>query len=143
RRTVRLVTPERVVVAICRRDVAKGVDARPPVVRRHWVRFRDADAGAQPCDALVGDRPVVHGPKACSWMPGKILCRAGVNDGDNMKAEDLILVSVDDHLVEPTGLFDGRLPAKYVEQAPRVVHRDDGSDVWVFDDTEIPNIGLN
>jgi predicted TIM-barrel fold metal-dependent hydrolase len=27
--------------------------------------------------------------------------------------------------------------------APRVVHRDDGSDVWAYDGKEIPNIGLN
>ena len=35
-----------------------------------------------------------------------------------MRAEDLILVSVDDHLVEPPGLFDGHLPAKFADRAP-------------------------
>jgi len=60
-----------------------------------------------------------------------------------MDVEDLILVSVDDHLVEPPDLFEGRLPARFEERAPRVVHRDDGTDVWVFGDQEIPNIGLN
>jgi predicted TIM-barrel fold metal-dependent hydrolase len=60
-----------------------------------------------------------------------------------MRADDLILVSVDDHLVEPPNLFDGRLRAKYVEQAPRVEHRPDGSDVWVFNGAVIPNVGLN
>jgi predicted TIM-barrel fold metal-dependent hydrolase len=60
-----------------------------------------------------------------------------------MKAEDLILVSVDDHLVEPPDLFEGRVPARYADQAPRVVRKGDGSDVWVFNGTEIPNIGLN
>ena len=44
----------------------------------------------------------------------------------------MILVSVDDHLVEPPEVFDGRLPAKFVDQAPKVVRQDDGSDVWVF-----------
>jgi predicted TIM-barrel fold metal-dependent hydrolase len=58
-------------------------------------------------------------------------------------ANDMILVSVDDHLVEPPGMFEGRLPARFVDQAPRVVRRDDGSDVWMFNGTVIPNIGLN
>jgi predicted TIM-barrel fold metal-dependent hydrolase len=60
-----------------------------------------------------------------------------------MKADDLILVSVDDHLVEPPGLFEGRMPVKYAEAAPRVEHTSDGSDVWVFNDVVIPNVGLN
>ena len=28
-----------------------------------------------------------------------------------MRTEDLILVSVDDHVIEPRGMFDGLLPA--------------------------------
>ena len=28
-----------------------------------------------------------------------------------MKAEDMVLVSVDDHVIEPAHLFNGRLPA--------------------------------
>jgi predicted TIM-barrel fold metal-dependent hydrolase len=60
-----------------------------------------------------------------------------------MKADDLILVSVDDHVVEPPHLFEGRLPAKYADRAPRVERRPDGSDVWVFNGAVIPNVGLN
>jgi predicted TIM-barrel fold metal-dependent hydrolase len=60
-----------------------------------------------------------------------------------VKADDFILVSVDDHLVEPPNLFDGRLPARFQDQAPRVVRRDDGSDVWEFNGSIIPNVGLN
>jgi predicted TIM-barrel fold metal-dependent hydrolase len=60
-----------------------------------------------------------------------------------MRPDDLTLVSVDDHLVEPPDLFEGRLPAAMADRAPRVVHQDDGTDVWVFGDQEIPNIGLN
>ena len=55
----------------------------------------------------------------------------------------MILVSVDDHLVEPPGMFEGRLPARYRDLAPRVIRTDDGADVWVFNDVVIPNIGLN
>ncbi|MBI2703890.1 MAG: amidohydrolase [Actinobacteria bacterium] len=60
-----------------------------------------------------------------------------------MHAEDLILVSVDDHLVEPPTMFDGRLPAKFADQAPKVHRKRDGSDVWMFNGAKIPNIGLN
>ncbi|HEX4429565.1 MAG TPA: amidohydrolase family protein [Frankiaceae bacterium] len=60
-----------------------------------------------------------------------------------MDANDMILISVDDHLVEPPDMFEGRLPAKFADQAPRVIRKPDGSDVWVFNGTEIPNIGLN
>jgi predicted TIM-barrel fold metal-dependent hydrolase len=60
-----------------------------------------------------------------------------------MKPEDLILVSVDDHLVEPPSLFDGRLPKQHQDRAPKVIQTRDGSDVWVFEGSKIPNIGLN
>ena len=57
--------------------------------------------------------------------------------------DDLILVSVDDHVVEPADMFDKHLPAKHRADAPRVVHKSDGSDVWVWRGQQIPNIGLN
>ncbi|HZN15261.1 MAG TPA: amidohydrolase family protein [Acidimicrobiales bacterium] len=60
-----------------------------------------------------------------------------------MNTDDLILVSVDDHVVEPPNLFEGRLPAKYADVAPRIVRKDDGTEVWTYDGNEIPNIGLN
>ncbi|EFC79373.1 amidohydrolase family protein [Parafrankia sp. EUN1f] len=60
-----------------------------------------------------------------------------------MKADDLILISVDDHLVEPPDMFEGRLPARFADVAPRVRRLDDGSDVWTFNGSVIPNIGLN
>lgn len=60
-----------------------------------------------------------------------------------MRSDDLILVSVDDHLVEPPDVFAGRLPARYADRAPRVERRQDGSDVWLWNDTVFPNVGLN
>ncbi|MEX0663370.1 MAG: amidohydrolase family protein [Acidimicrobiia bacterium] len=60
-----------------------------------------------------------------------------------MKTEEMIMISVDDHLVEPPGMFDGRLEAKHVDRAPKVVRTDSGDDVWVFNGETIPNIGLN
>jgi predicted TIM-barrel fold metal-dependent hydrolase len=60
-----------------------------------------------------------------------------------MSADDMIFISVDDHVVEPPHVFEGRLPAKYADVAPKVVHTDSGNDVWVFDGQTIPNVGLN
>ena len=60
-----------------------------------------------------------------------------------MNADDLIMISVDDHVVEPPDMFSKHIPARYADLAPKVVRQDDGSDVWVFNGTAIPNIGLN
>src|SRR5437870_13422872 len=60
-----------------------------------------------------------------------------------MELDDLILVSVDDHVVEPPDMFDRHLPDRWRGVAPRVERRHDGTDVWVYDGNEIPNIGLN
>jgi predicted TIM-barrel fold metal-dependent hydrolase len=53
------------------------------------------------------------------------------------------VISVDDHIVEPPDAFEGRLPAKLAERAPRVVERADGSEAWVFEGQELPNVGFN
>ena len=60
-----------------------------------------------------------------------------------MRLEDLVLVSVDDHVVEPPDLFEGRLAAKYVDEAPKLIRKESGIDVWAFQGVELPNIGLN
>jgi predicted TIM-barrel fold metal-dependent hydrolase len=55
----------------------------------------------------------------------------------------MILISVDDHTVEPPDMFKNHLPKKYADDAPRLVHNADGSDCWQFRDTVIPNVALN
>src|SRR4051812_47262533 len=60
-----------------------------------------------------------------------------------MQMDDMVLVSVDDHVVEPPDLFEDRLPAKYVDLAPRFVTRDDGTNAWVYEGQEIVNVALN
>jgi predicted TIM-barrel fold metal-dependent hydrolase len=60
-----------------------------------------------------------------------------------MDINDMVLVSVDDHVVEPPNVFEGRLPAKYVDLAPKFVTRDDGSNAWVYEGNEITNVALN
>ncbi len=60
-----------------------------------------------------------------------------------MRVEDMVLISVDDHVVEPPDMFEGRVPSRFAAVAPRLVRKDDGTDVWMYDGKEIPNIGLN
>lgn len=52
------------------------------------------------------------------------------------------VVSADDHVVEPPHMFQARVPARFRERAPLVVHGEDG-DYWTYDGEVIPNIGLN
>jgi predicted TIM-barrel fold metal-dependent hydrolase len=60
-----------------------------------------------------------------------------------MNADDLIMISVDDHVVEPPGMFRDHIPQRFADEAPRIHHQADGSDVWMFNSAIIPNIGLN
>lgn len=70
------------------------------------------------------------------------------------------MISVDDHVVEPPDLFDGRLPAAYADRAPKVVrerlrfvggskgrewvHDPDGlwCDAWRYEDATMPLMWL-
>ena len=60
-----------------------------------------------------------------------------------MELHDLVLVSVDDHVVEPPDLFAGRLSGRAAERAPRVERNERGQDVWMFEGKPLPNVGLN
>ena len=53
------------------------------------------------------------------------------------------VISADDHIVEPPDVFEGRMPARYAERAPRVIEKDDGTETWVYEGTELPNVGFN
>jgi predicted TIM-barrel fold metal-dependent hydrolase len=53
------------------------------------------------------------------------------------------IISVDDHLIEPPDLFEGRLPAALQTEAPRIVEDPSGSQYWVFESQRYPNVGLN
>jgi predicted TIM-barrel fold metal-dependent hydrolase len=60
-----------------------------------------------------------------------------------MKLDDLIMVSVDDHAVEPRDMFAHHFPASKLDQAPTVVTTDDGQDRWVFQGIQLGAAGLN
>ncbi len=55
-----------------------------------------------------------------------------------MDLGDLVLVSVDDHVVEPPDLFEGRLPAKYADLAPQFITRADGTNAWLYEGPRSP-----
>jgi len=60
-----------------------------------------------------------------------------------MNADDLILISVDDHIAEPANMFDAHVPAKYKEFAPRVLTDENGIEQWWYGDIKGRNLGLN
>ncbi|HEY4402366.1 MAG TPA: amidohydrolase, partial [Acidimicrobiia bacterium] len=60
-----------------------------------------------------------------------------------MQIDDLVLISVDDHVVEPAGLFERHLPERWRDRAPRVVRAPNGADVWMWGDQRGANFGLN
>lgn len=60
-----------------------------------------------------------------------------------MRAEDMILVSVDDHICEPADMFEGHVPEKYREHTPRVVTSENGSQQWWYGEVRGRNLGLN
>ena len=50
-----------------------------------------------------------------------------------MQMDDMILVSIDDHMVEPPDMYANHVPAKWKDQVPHVVRNDEtGVDEWEF-----------
>jgi predicted TIM-barrel fold metal-dependent hydrolase len=60
-----------------------------------------------------------------------------------LQADDLILISVDDHIAEPATMFDAHVPAKYKDQAPRVLTDERGIQQWWYGNVKGRNLGLN
>src|SRR3546814_10103053 len=59
-----------------------------------------------------------------------------------MQMDDMVLVSVDDHVVEPRDMFERHMPVRYRDLAPRNI-RLGTRDRWVFEDSFVPLIGMN
>ena len=53
------------------------------------------------------------------------------------------IISVDDHLIEPADVFEGRVPAALADRAPHVITLEDGRETWVYEDGFYPQVGLN
>ena len=52
------------------------------------------------------------------------------------------IFSVDDHLLEPPHTFEGRLPNKLQDRAPRVVETEEGHEVWHFEGQPYFQVGF-
>jgi predicted TIM-barrel fold metal-dependent hydrolase len=49
-----------------------------------------------------------------------------------MQLEDMIMVSIDDHSIEPPDMYKNHLPAKWQDKAPKIVRNAQGIDEWTF-----------
>jgi len=79
-------------------------------------------------------------PMSCMWARRR---PTTATEGEAMKAEDMILVSVDDHVVEPPDMFDNHLSGKYADRKPFVKHTSKGLDIWIYEDQKIQNLAIN
>jgi predicted TIM-barrel fold metal-dependent hydrolase len=52
------------------------------------------------------------------------------------------MVSVDDHIIEPPGVWVDRLPAKYREIGPHIITESDGQEYWIYEDKKMVTGGL-
>ncbi|MEY4269019.1 MAG: hypothetical protein RLZZ58_235 [Pseudomonadota bacterium] len=59
-----------------------------------------------------------------------------------MKMNDMIVVSIDDHAVEPADAFLRHYPEALRAEAPHIIDHG-GKDVWMWNGTRYPTIGLN
>jgi predicted TIM-barrel fold metal-dependent hydrolase len=59
------------------------------------------------------------------------------------RAVKYTVISVDDHVVEPAHMFEGRVPAGLSEQAPHIVETDQGHQVWEFEGQRYTQVGMN
>ena len=63
-----------------------------------------------------------------------------------MQIEDLVLISTDDHVVEPPSMseyFADHVSARFRDRVPKVIRRSDGSDAWLIEGKEIFHLRVN
>lgn len=88
------------------------------------------------------DMKVVSGLDKGRREPAERAVRASVTFLAEPEPEQILcpLISVDDHAMEPFDLFETRMPADMLADAPKVVEDDDGVPYWVIADTAYPLI---
>ena len=59
------------------------------------------------------------------------------------RAVKYTVISVDDHVVEPPHMFEGRLPAALQDRAPHIVETPEGHQVWEFEGARYTQVGMN
>ena len=59
-----------------------------------------------------------------------------------MNVDDMIMVSIDDHIIEPPDLFEKHMPEKYKAEGPQFVRDASGVDTWLFQGEVMGTVGL-
>ena len=60
-----------------------------------------------------------------------------------MRLEEMVLISVDDHITEPPTVFDNQLSGAAFANAPKLRQKTDGTNFWEYQGMKIPSVGLN
>ena len=60
-----------------------------------------------------------------------------------MKMNDLVIISVDDHIIEPADVFDKHLSGNDLATAPKMRRTESGANYWEYQGLKIPLTGLN
>jgi predicted TIM-barrel fold metal-dependent hydrolase len=60
-----------------------------------------------------------------------------------MNMNDLVIISVDDHICEPPALFDRHLPQDLLASAPKFLADPQGKNYWSYQGMKFPSVGLN
>ena len=60
-----------------------------------------------------------------------------------MNMNDLVIISVDDHVSEPPEMYDQHLSGAALESAPKLRTTDTGTNYWEYQGLQMPSVGLN
>lgn len=60
-----------------------------------------------------------------------------------MDMNDMVIISVDDHITEPGDIFDRHLSGEALATAPKLKTKADGSNYWEYQGMKIPSVALN
>ena len=55
-----------------------------------------------------------------------------------MEMNDMILVSVDDHLIEPGDMYDRQLSGDLLASAPKLITMNTGQSYWTYQGARMP-----
>jgi len=60
-----------------------------------------------------------------------------------MKMNDMVMISVDDHISEPPDMFKNHLSGQALATAPKLCTLDNGTNYWEYQGLKMPSVGLN
>ena len=60
-----------------------------------------------------------------------------------MNMNEMVLISVDDHITEPGTMYDQHLSGEALATAPKLKQTPDGANYWEYQGAKIPSVGLN